>query len=262
MIMPVMQKYDNLTGLIRSYERVGVAFSGGIDSSLLLHAAGEVLGKRNVIALHGRSLLNRGITDIEKLFSRNFQTVARLKLIDLDPLSWSDFVNNDSARCYYCKKKTYTLFREHLVQEDISVLLDGTNVDDRQEHRPGHAVLEELQVHAPLEQVGIGKKEIRFLAKSFGLTHYNLPSNSCLATRLGYLPKIDDSDLNRVKRIEGQLEVMGFQGCRARPSELGVFLEVRQQDFLKISSAHNRKMITNLCRSEGFVDVFLNLSGR
>ncbi|HKJ66135.1 MAG TPA: hypothetical protein VJ969_12075, partial [Desulfopila sp.] len=166
MIMPVMKKYDNLTGLIRSYERVGVAFSGGIDSSLLLHAAGEVLGRNNVIALHGRSLLNRGITEIEELFKQNFQTVAKLKIIDLNPLNWSDFVNNDSARCYYCKKKTYTLFREHLMQEDISVLLDGTNADDRQEQRPGHAVLKELQVHAPLEQVGIGKKEIRFLAKS------------------------------------------------------------------------------------------------
>lgn len=261
MVTPVLQKYEDLKGMIRSYERAGVAFSGGIDSSLLLHAAGEVLGKDNVLALHGRSVLNRSV-DVERIFTTDFQDIATLEVIELNPLSWPDFINNDHARCYHCKKKTYTLFQKRLAQEGISILLDGTNADDHRQQRPGYAVLEELQVYAPLEQAGIGKKEIRFLAKFFGISHYNLPSNSCLATRLAYLPRICGSDLHRVKRIEDQLEDLGFTGCRARPVEKGLLLEVRQQDFQRISRTHNRIAITNLCRSEGFADVFLNLRGR
>jgi pyridinium-3,5-biscarboxylic acid mononucleotide sulfurtransferase len=258
----IFEKYEGLKHLIRSYKKVGVAFSGGIDSSLLLLATGEVLGKSNVVALHGRSQLSYDESEVETLYQTHFSSSAQLKIIELFPLTWPEFVNNDNKRCYYCKKMTYTAFKNHLSEIGVEILLDGTNFEDLCQNRAGLPVLRELDIRTPLADKQFRKKEIRFLAKMLGLPNYNLSSNSCLATRLSFLPKVDENSLLLVKKLEAELKKMGFKGCRARPDALRVVIELRQQDFIKFSYKHNRLKVVKLCRKYGFDTVFLDILGR
>lgn len=258
----LLVKYEDLKHLIRSYKKVGVAFSGGIDSSLLLLAAGEALGKSNVVALHGRSQLSYDESEVETLYQTHFSSSVQLKIIELYPLDWPEFVNNDNKRCYYCKKKTYTIFKNYLRDIGVDFLLDGTNFDDLRKNRAGLPVLRELNIRTPLAEVQFRKKEIRFLAKMLGLPNYNLSANSCLATRLSFLPKLDENSLLLVKKLETDLKKMGFRGCRARPDALSVVIELRQQDFVKFSHKHNRLKVVEVCREYGFDTVFLDIRGR
>ncbi len=258
----VLKKFEELKEHINTYKRVGVAFSGGIDSSLLLYAAAKTLDSADVIALHGRSSLSCDESDFVRLYEEFFKPMVNLEIIELDPLSWPEFINNDSRRCYFCKMKTYTSFFNFLGSRDIETLLDGTNRDDLDDSRAGLAVLRELRVKTPLADVGLRKKEIRFLAKMFGLPNYAAPSNSCLATRLNFMREISAEGLQKVKMIEEQLNELGFFGCRAKPFKNGLVIELSDQDFLKMSSKHERLTIIERCRKHGFEQVYINLKGR
>lgn len=256
------KKYEKLKHCLRAYESVGVAFSGGVDSSLLLLAAAEVLGKEKVTAYHGRSALNNYETTIEDFFAEIYKDIAHLKIIDLEPLTWPDFVSNDPKRCYYCKKKTYLRFFDELRKDGLNVLIDGTNVDDLVDDRPGLAVISQLGVKTPLTECFINKKEVRFLARALGLPNHNLSSNSCLATRIQFAQSISLEDLEKVRIIEETLKKMEFYGSRARPRGDKVILEIREQDYRIFIQKNNRVAISKLCANLGFTKVLLDINGR
>jgi uncharacterized protein len=258
----VFTKYANLKCIIQKYGKVGVAFSGGIDSSLLVFAAGQALGRENVLALHGKSDLNGFSTHAEDLFQQSLSQNATLTLVQLTPLYWADFIANDANRCYYCKKRTYTEFLRILEDTGVSVLLDGSNQDDLLESRPGAAVLRELQIKTPLEQAGLHKAEIRFLAHCFNLPNYNMPSNSCLATRLQFMPAVDRKNLEIVRSLEEKLHAEGFSGCRVRPEGQRIILELRQQDYVVISYKYKRIRVIEICKKAGFNKVLVDIQGR
>ncbi|CAK8721794.1 NAD/GMP synthase domain-containing protein [Candidatus Electrothrix gigas] len=219
------QLFRHLAGFKRvgRVGRVGVAFSGGVDSSLLLGSALDVLGPKNVLVLHARSCLQKKQEqeDADTWAERHGYPADLLeqRIIRIEPLTWDDFVANPENRCYLCKRRLYSLFLKTLAQEGISTLLDGTNADDLSQGetgRPGLRALLELGIHTPLADCGLDKKTIRLLSQDMGLDTANKPSSSCLATRIPHTMSITSERLNRIANLEQTLEAQGFIGCRIR----------------------------------------------
>ncbi|MEN8200253.1 MAG: TIGR00268 family protein, partial [Thermodesulfobacteriota bacterium] len=163
MALESRRRYQLLIENLKGYQRVGVAFSGGVDSTLLLYAACEALGRQNVLVLRGLSaLLSATEKGAGSMLLDHLQIEPeRLLEVELQPLDWPEFVINDGARCYVCKKRMYQHFLTVLEGKNISVLLDGSNVDDLKNHRPGSRAIEELGVKTPLLDAGLTKKDIR-----------------------------------------------------------------------------------------------------
>lgn len=260
----LLKKYKKLEELVRGYEKVGVAFSGGVDSSLLLFTCCQVLGPENVIGLQALSCLLSPdvIGDAAKTFTHCAGSNAQLHYVELFPLELDTFVANNPDRCYVCKKNVYSKLIEKMISKDGLYLLDGTNVDDIQGERPGLKAVEELQIKTPLRDCGLNKKEIRTLAKKLGLPNHALPSNSCLATRIPTRTKITYDRLIEVEKSEAILKKLGFFGCRARIVGNRVVIEIVENDFQRLALPQNRQIILKELRSQGFEIIQLNLIGR
>jgi len=180
-------------------------------------------------------------------------------------MSDEDFVRNPYDRCYYCKRKIYSAFLERLAAAGRApVLMDGTNLDDLGDFRPGRRALAELGVKTPLADLGIAKKTVRQMAKMLGLAAWDYPSSSCLATRIPAGTELTRERFSRVARAEKALAGAGFSGCRVRlfpPDEERCAVELRACD-LDVNLLNLRSKIRKLMRGAGFSRVYLDLEGR
>jgi uncharacterized protein len=260
----VMQNYRQLIKNLSSYPQVAVAYSGGVDSTVLVYGACEAIGPANVLVLHATScLLSADVSkNAERVIEETFDPLLRFKKIAVNPMAHDIFIKNDPSRCYYCKHMIYTSLIEEMEKEGIAVLIDGTNCDDLQDHRPGLRALKELGVKTPFVESNITKSEIRIIAASVGLSNAELPSNSCLATRIAQNQKIDHATLTDIETMEHFLRQRDFLGCRVRPRQGFVILEIQEPDFLKITDRNERIKIRNYFQKHGFDKVLLDIIGR
>jgi uncharacterized protein len=257
-------KYLALLAILKRFKHVAVAYSGGVDSTLLAYAASEALGSDRVLILHASSVLLAKSTIIaaEKLIADQFDNQSRFKIIHLDPLQDNDFIQNSKKRCYICKKLIYNRLISEMKKEGIGVLLDGTNCDDLLEDRPGLQAVQELGVETPLVDVGFRKQDIRTVSARLHLANADLPSNSCLATRLECDTLIEEHLLVIIDTLEIFLVNLGFTGSRVRPRDKMAIIELRESDFRRISEIHVRTQIKTYFRDNGYPTVVLNISGR
>ncbi len=243
---------------------MAVAFSGGVDSTLLLYAAMEAIGRERVIVLRGVSEL---VSDLEKknatmvLDELQFSQERRME-VELHPLIWSEFVANTPDRCYFCKKRMYQSFQRILEKLDCLVLLDGSNVDDLKTLRPGFRAIHELGVQTPLLDAGLDKEDIRSLAFTYHLSNHDKPSNSCLATRLQEGVVINREGLERVEKCENFLLNRGFIGCRVKPEGKDIVLEVTGKDGERLLASSVRVEIIPFFKSVGFTRILVDLNPR
>ncbi len=239
------EKFIFLQRLLGSYPQMAIAFSGGVDSTLLLHAAICAKGTAEVVAFHLRSPLQaeRSERKCREVLEKNFPDTLRCLTVEMAPLDWPEFTVNDSSRCYLCKKRMFTAIGEAMQNEGCVLLADGTNGDDIHSSRPGLQAIVELSVTSPLADAQLTKLEIRQLAKGCGLTNYDLPANSCLATRVATGLPITRERLALIEMAETYLEGLGFFGCRVRFHSTYIVIEVMEKDLVAFAKPEIRHQL-------------------
>lgn len=256
-------KSARLQALLHSYGKVAVAYSGGVDSSLLLRVACDTLGPDRVTALHAISCLtpapDQKIAGKRVISQAGFGCAYRA--VKLYPLRWPEFVANTGQRCYFCKKRMYAILQTELPQ-DGSVLLDGTNSDDLRADRPGLAAIQELSVKTPLALAGLNKNEVRSLAEQRGLVNWNQPANSCLATRVMAHQKITRTLLTQIEKAERYLHKQGFAACRVKPGKKAISIEIDNIDLERLRTAFPSFELAAYLKHLGLPSVPLEITGR
>lgn len=210
----IKQKHDKLIQIIRGLKKVIIAYSGGVDSSLLVYCAGEAVGKKNVLAVTANS---ETFTEEELEYTRMFTAKFQIphKIINTCELAEINLHGNTRDRCYHCKKELFSTLQELAQSGDYSVI-EGSNLDDNRDYRPGARAIRELQISSPLKEAGLTKQEIRDLSREFGLPSWNKPAYACLTSRFPYNVSITARELRMVEAAEKYLHKLGFQQCRVR----------------------------------------------
>ena len=261
--MPVSltDKKKNLEEIIGRESQVAVACSGGVDSTLLLKVTHGVLGHENTIAVFADTPLlppgeSESVREVVGLIG------SRLLTVSLNPLSWPEFTANPLERCYLCKKKIYQIFQEKLAEINFNVLMDGTNLEDLSDFRPGLKALDELKIKTPLADAGLTKKEIRQLSKELDLPNWDKHSSSCLATRIATYQQISLEKIDLIRRSENVLQDFGFMGCRVRISNDSAILELLEDDIERFVQEATRQSVMKKFNYFGIKKVFLSMTGR
>lgn len=191
------------------------AFSGGVDSALVLFLSHRFLGENGVGIIADSASLKRADLDTAKRFCQRFG--IQLRVIHTDELDKPEYRSNPINRCYYCKDTLYTMMRElHRYEYPGFSLLNGANVDDLGDYRPGHQAAKEQEILSPLADCGLGKSDIRALAKHFELPVWDKPASPCLSSRIPYGQEVSKEKLSQIEAAEIALNNLGFPEVRVR----------------------------------------------
>lgn len=211
--MSLDEKYNALIRFIISTKSAAVAFSGGVDSSFLCHAAAAALGK-NAVAI---TIVSPMLPQSEIDWAKRIAALTGIKhiLVNEDHID-EEVAANPRDRCYYCKKIEFGKIIDTAREYNAEVVFDGSNMDDLNDYRPGLRALAELKVCSPLREAGLNKAEIRELSKRFALPTWDKPAFACLASRIPYGERIDREKLSRIEKAEDFLRAEGFVQFRVR----------------------------------------------
>jgi uncharacterized protein len=252
------QKYQDLLAMIAERGGAAVAFSGGVDSSFLCHAAASALGPRAIAITVVSPMLPRSEIDCAALVARK----VGIEHVLIEESGIDDEVAaNPKERCYFCKKIEFGAILDEAAKRGIATVLDGSNVDDLGDYRPGLKALEELHIFSPLRAAGLTKQDIRDLSKRFDLPTWNKPAFACLASRIPYGERIDREKLSRVEKAEDRLREAGFRQFRVRSHGDIARIEVAPEERRRFFDEGLLDRISQSLKSYGFLYVSLELEG-
>lgn len=251
-------KYERLKEIVKGLGNTLVAFSGGVDSTLLLKTCIDVLGATRVRALIATSETypDREIEAARKIAE---SLGVAYEVIQTTEMADKEFLANTKERCYHCKLH---LFGDALTVAEkygLKYVVEGSNVDDQGDYRPGRRAIAELKIRSPLLEAGLTKKEIRALSEELGLPTFNKPSLACLASRIPYGTRITENVLGMIERSEGFLAGLGIRQVRVRYHGGVARVEVEEEDFDTVLD--RREEIVQALNSFGFMYVTLDLKG-
>jgi len=252
----VINKIKNLIEFFNK-KKVLVAYSGGTDSSALLH----ILNSVNKVKLTAITIKGAHVPNLELERSKKFckKIAINHKILEVDIFKIDGLKKNDKNRCYFCKKEIFSLLKIEAKKLNADFIIDGTNFDDKGDYRPGMKALEELEIFSPFLYFKIGKKEIFDYLDSQNLEEFKQPSNACLISRIDYGGEISEKVLEKIDIAEEFLRKLGFRQVRTRIHKNLVRIEIEKEkfpDFFKLSEKINNKL-----KSLGFKFVTFDLEG-
>ena len=250
-------KHRALRENIRSMGRVVVAFSGGIDSSLVAHVAATELGENALIATSGSASLKRSDLSLTQHLADRWKLNHRV--ITTDELSNTEYRANPTNRCFYCKTSLYTALQEIAETEHYDYILNGTNIDDLGDHRPGLQAASDFSIRSPLVETDFCKGDIRTLAEYLGLENSQKPQAACLSSRFPYGSHITQERLAQVEAAEDILADLGFTQYRVRHHEEVARIEIVAQEMPHAIEV--AEIIDERVRTCGYRFVSLDLGG-
>lgn len=252
-------KEQHLHALLASYESVIVAFSGGVDSAYLAWAATRVLGPLALCVTADSPSYPDHHRQLALSLARDFG--LHHEIIQTAELERDDYRANPVNRCYYCKHELYTSLSRVAAARGFSVIVDGSNADDRGDYRPGRQAAREFGVRSPLDEAALTKAEIRELSRRAGLPTWDEPASACLSSRIPYLSEVTDGKLRMIEAAEQVLRGLGFRICRVRHHETLARIEIGRDELARALEPEIRDRLVRELRALGYQHVTIDLQG-
>ncbi|MFA5794393.1 MAG: ATP-dependent sacrificial sulfur transferase LarE [Candidatus Brocadiia bacterium] len=241
----IESKYQKLLEILRSYDGVVVAFSGGVDSTFLAYAAQQALGDRAMAVTAVSETYTKSERDEAVTLAKQFG--IRHIVIRTDELHQPEFSANPPDRCYWCKSELFKKLKAIADKENIRYVADGSTVSDGADYRPGRRAACELDVKSPIAQAGLTKEEVRQLSQKLGIPTWDKPAYACLASRIPYGEAITESKLRRVEKAEDFIRSLGFKELRVRshgsmarievaPEQIGLAIGLKDKIIAELSA--------------------------
>lgn len=257
MDVQIAEKYQALKSNLSQYDSVIVAFSGGIDSSLVAYVAGEVLGKQALAVTSASASLKRADLELAEKLAEDWGIAH--KVIVTDELSKAEYRANPTNRCFHCKTSLYTYLDDMASEQEVQIVLNGTNLDDLGDHRPGLVAADNFEVRSPLVEANFHKADIRALAAELGLENADKPQAACLSSRFPYGTHITRELLGQVEAAEEVLADLGFTQFRVRHHGEVARLEVPAVELQR--AVDKQEELQQRIQATGYHYVALDLGG-
>ena len=255
-----MDKFLQLLSWFDNKDSVLVSLSGGVDSALVAYAAFQALGKKSFAVTADYKTLSKEELDTSKKIADEIG--IKHIIINYNELENPSFVKNDSNRCFYCRDELSEKLIQTAKQFQVDVIVDGTHIDDLGDYRPGIDALRKNGIKSPLLDVNLSKDEIRKICKDVGLTIYNRPSNSCLASRIPWGQRVTAERLARIEMGETMIkQLTGFQQVRVRDLDGTAKIEVEPDNVLLIYNKNYLEQIIKKLKMIGFSSVIIDPDG-